>query len=179
MGRLSDDLLLLTAASERTAGGSPVEADALIRSAAECYAAAAAQKDVGLNAVRPKEALPLVEGNEAMLQRAVNILVDNAVCYTPAGGHVRIIAERKGREVVLSVEDDGPGIAPEHRKRIFERFYRTEKSRTDRLHSGLGLSVARSIAASHGGSVTYTPVEPHGSRFRIILPGVEGPIRAK
>lgn len=179
MGRLSDDLLLLTAAPERTAGGSPVEAGALIRSAAECYAAAAAQKGVGLSAVRPKEALPLVEGNEAMLQRAVNILVDNAVCYTPAGGHVRIIAERKGREVVLSVEDDGPGIAPEHRKRIFERFYRTEKSRTDRLHSGLGLSVARSIAASHGGSVTYTPVEPHGSRFRIILPGVEGPIRAK
>lgn len=174
MGRLSDDLLLLTAAPERMERGGPVEAGALIQRAAECHAAAAAQKGVQLHAARPEGTLPLVEGSEAMLQRAVNVLVDNAVCYTPAGGHVKISVQRQGRSVALIVEDDGPGIASEHRAHIFERFYRIEKSRTDRAHSGLGLSVARSIAASHGGKVTYDPVKPHGSRFSIVLPGVEG-----
>lgn len=174
MGRLSDDLLLLTAAPERMERGGPVEAGALIQRAAECHAAAAAQKGVQLHAARPEGTLPLVEGSEAMLQRAVNVLVDNAVCYTPAGGHVKLSAQRQGRSVALIVEDDGPGIAPEHRAHIFERFYRIEKSRTDRVHSGLGLSVARSIAASHGGKVTYDPVKPHGSRFSIVLQGVEG-----
>ena len=174
MGRLSEDLLLLTAAPGQAGKGDPVEACVLIQRAVECHAAAAAQKGVQLRAARPEGTLPLVEGSEAMLQRAVNVLVDNAVCYTPAGGHVKISAQRQGRNVALIVEDDGPGIAPEHRAHIFERFYRIEKSRTDRAHSGLGLSVARSIAASHGGKVTYDPVKPHGSRFSIVLPGVEG-----
>ena len=170
MSKLSEDLLLLTAAPEGMAKGNPIEPGTLLHRAVQCHAAPAAQKGVQLSAAPPEEALPLIEGNEAMLQRAVNALVDNAVCYTPAGGHVKLCAARLGREVALIVEDDGPGIAPEHRERIFERFYRVEKSRTDRAHSGLGLSVACSIAASHGGKVTYTPVQPHGSRFCIALP---------
>lgn len=109
-----------------------------------------------------------------MLQRAINVLVDNAICYTQAGGHVKVFAQRQGHEVALIVEDDGPGIAPEHQDRIFERFYRVEKSRTDRAHSGLGLSVACSIAASHGGKIIYSSVKPHGSRFCIVLPIAEG-----
>ena len=176
MSHLAEDMLLLTATPEQVAEGYPVEIGPLIRSAVECYAAAAAQKGVHLSARLPQEALPLVEGNEAMLRRAVNALTDNAVCYTPAGGHVTLRAERRGGEVAIAVEDDGPGIAPEHRKRIFERFYRVETSRTDRTHSGLGLSVARSIAASHGGKVIYSPVKPHGSRFCIVLPSVESGI---
>lgn len=174
MSRLSEDLLLLTAAPEQMTKGNPVEVGALIRRAVECHAATAAQNSVHLSAVSQKEVLPLVEGNEAMLQRAMNVLVDNAICYTQAGGHVKVFAQRQGHEVALIVEDDGPGIAPEHQDRIFERFYRVEKSRTDRAHSGLGLSVACSIAESHGGKVIYNSVKPHGSRFCIVLPIAEG-----
>ena len=171
MSRLSEDLLLLTAAPDPMAArGDPVEVDELVRSAAQCHAAAAQQKGICLSVEDSARQLALVEGNEALLQRAVNVLVDNAVCYTQAGGHVTIRAERRGREIAIVVEDDGPGIAAEHRARIFERFYRAEKSRADRAHSGLGLSVAQSIVRSHGGRLLYGPVAPHGSRFSIILP---------
>ena len=81
----------------------------MIQRTVECHAAAAAQKGVQLRAARPEGTLPLVEGSEAMLQRAVNVLVDNAVCYTPAGGHIKVFAQRQGRNVALIVEDDGPG----------------------------------------------------------------------
>ena len=112
MGRLSEDLLLLTAAPGQAGKGDPVEAGVLIQKAVECHAAAAAQKGVQLRAARPEGTLPLVEGSEAMLQRAVNVLVDNAVCYTPAGGHVKISAQRQGRSVALIVEDD-PDVSSE------------------------------------------------------------------
>ena len=173
MGRLSEDLLLLAAAPGRAAGrDDPVEAEALIRQAVESHAPAAAQKEIALCFALPEKPLPLIEGNAVMLQRALNVLVDNAVCYTQAGGHVTVSAQRRTREVSIMVEDDGPGIAPEHRKRIFERFYRVEASRTGRAHSGLGLSVAQSIVESHGGKLTYAPAKPSGSLFCILLPAV-------
>lgn len=173
MGRLSEDLLLLTATPNRTAmEGNPVEINELIRNAVEYHAAAAGQKGLQLSAEFPEVLLPLVEGNEAMLLRALNVLIDNAICYTPSGGHVNVSAKLRAREIAVMVEDDGPGVEPEHRERIFERFYRVDQSRTDRAHSGLGLSVARSIVESHGGKLTYAPVKPHGSRFCMILPNI-------
>lgn len=173
MSSLAEDLLLLTTASDRmTAKGSPVEIDELIRNAVECHAAVAQQKEIQLHTRFPPEALPLIEGNEAVLRRALNVLIDNAICYTPPSGHVTVLAEVWTQEIAIIVEDDGPGITPEHHERIFERFYRVEQSRTDRAHSGLGLSVAKSIVENHGGRLTYSPIQPHGSRFSIILPCV-------
>lgn len=171
MSSLCEDMLLLTAATDgRAAEGAPVEVASLVRSAAEAHAAAAEQKGVRLCVAPTPEALPVVEGNEALLQRALNALVDNAVCYTQAGGHVTILTQRRGRTAWIIVEDDGPGVPPELRERIFDRFYRADQSRADRAHSGLGLSVARSIVESHGGRLSYAPVAPHGSRFCIALP---------
>ena len=105
-----------------------------------------------------------------MLQKALNILVDNAVCYTPAGGHVTVEASLQSRNVIIAVQDDGPGVAPEHQSRIFDRFYRADKNRTDRTHSGLGLSVAKKVIDDHGGELTYKAATPHGSVLSIILP---------
>jgi signal transduction histidine kinase len=98
--------------------------------------------------------------------------VDNAICYIQEGGHVTISAARAARRIEISVEDDGPGIAPEHRTHIFERFYRIDQSRSDRRHSGLGLSIAREIAELHGGGLSFSPATPRGSRFEISLPFV-------
>ena len=171
MSSLCEDMLLLTAATDgRAAEGAPVEVASLVRSAAEAHAAAAEQKSVRLCVAPTPEALPMIEGNEALLQRALNALVDNAVCYTQASGHVTILTQRRGRTVWIIVEDDGPGVPPELRERIFDRFYRADQSRADRAHSGLGLSVARSIVESHGGKLSYASVAPHGSRFCIALP---------
>ena len=170
MSKLSEDLLILTAAPNRRAfEGNPVEADGLLRSAIDYYAAAAKQKEITLTLDSPA-ALPLLEGSEAMLQRALNVLIDNAICYTPRGGHVTASAVLQSRSILISVQDDGPGIAPEHRLRVFDRFYRVDQSRTDRAHSGLGLSIAKQIAANHGGQLIYKPAKPHGSIFCLILP---------
>ncbi len=174
MGKLTQDLLILTAAPNGKRGkGDPVESGALILRAFDQHSAAAAQKGVKLSLPNPPAPLPLLEGNELMLQRALNVLIDNAICYTPSGGHVTVAVSMHSRTIEISVQDDGPGIAPEHRPHIYERFYRSDKSRTDRAHSGLGLSIARQIIVNHGGQLTYSPVKPHGSRFTMILPLIQ------
>ncbi len=174
MSRLTEDLLLLTAASNRgPLDNAPVEITALTQNALDCLGAAARQKGVTLAVAGLPSPPPMLIGSEVLLKRALNALIDNAICYTPPGGHVSVSAAALASGVEICVKDDGPGIAFEHRARIFERFYRIDTSRTDRLHSGLGLSVAQSIVESHGGRLTYSPVVPHGSRFCIVLPVIQ------
>lgn len=171
VGELSEDLLTLTTAPDNsTIQGNPVEISDLVNNAVDYYKGAAAQKGITLSASFLSESLPLIEGNEAMLQRALNILVDNAVCYTPAGGHIMVEALLQSRNIIIAVQDDGPGVAPEHQSRVFDRFYRADKSRTDRAHSGLGLSIAKKVIDDHGGELMYKAAKPHGSIFTITLP---------
>lgn len=171
VSNLSEDLLTLTTApDESTMQGNPVEISDLVNNAVDYYKGAAAQKGITLSTDLSSESLPLVEGNEAMLQRALNILVDNAVCYTPAGGHIMVEASLQSRNIIITVQDDGPGVAPEHQSCIFDRFYRADKSRTDRAHSGLGLSIAKKVITDHGGELVYKAAKPHGSVFSIVLP---------
>lgn len=108
-----------------------------------------------------------------MVQLVVN-LVNNAITYTPAGSHIVIsIGVDEGR-VTCSVADDGPGIAPEDRDRIFESFYTVNHGLADSRRSvGLGLSLCRSIALAHGGSIEVAAADPHGSVFTIELPAAD------
>ncbi len=171
MGKLTDDLLILTAAPNTgTSGDGPVDVDALLQEALDNHRSAAMQKGVELSLQNPSAPLPVLEGNEIMLQRALNVLMDNAICYTPPSGHVKVTVVRQPRTIEIAVSDDGPGIAEAHRPHIFERFYRADQSRTGRAHSGLGLSIAKQIIANHGGRLTHHPVKPHGSKFCISLP---------
>lgn len=170
VGGLSEDLLTLTTAPDESAiQGNPVEASGLVHNAIDYYKGAAAQKEITLSSSLPAEPLPLIEGNEAMLQRALNILIDNAICYTPAGGHIAVEVSLQAKKVTIAVRDDGPGIAPEHQARIFDRFYRVDKNRTDRAHSGLGLSIAKKVIDDHGGELTYKTASPHGYILSITL----------
>lgn len=101
------------------------------------------------------------------IARAVSNLVENAILHS-GGTRLTLAAQFDDKELLISVADDGVGIPATERKRIFERFYRVERSRTT-PGSGLGLAIARSIARLHGGDLTYVPVEPHGSRFLLSL----------
>ena len=171
VGGLSEDLLTLTTAPDESAiQGNPVEVSSLVDNAIDYYKAAATQKEIALSSSLPAEPLPLIEGNEVMLQRALNILIDNAICYTPAGGHISVDVSLQAKKVTIAVRDDGPGIAPEHQARIFDRFYRVDKNRTDRAHSGLGLSIAKKVIDDHGGELAYKTAKTQGSVFTITLP---------
>ena len=171
VSNLSEDLLTLTTAPDDNATqGNPVEISDLVNNAVEYYKGAAAQKEISLSSSLPAEPLPLIEGNEAMLQRALNILIDNAICYTPAGGHIAVDVSLQAKKVTIAVRDDGPGIPFEHQSRIFDRFYQVDKSRTERAHSGLGLSIAKKVVTDHAGQLIYKEATPNGSIFIMILP---------
>ena len=108
-----------------------------------------------------------------MVQLVVN-LVNNAITYTPAGSHIVISIGVDEGHVACSVADDGPGIAPEDRDRIFESFYTANHGLADSHRSvGLGLSLCRSIALAHGGSIEVAAADPHGSVFTIELPAAD------
>ncbi|MEZ4439007.1 MAG: ATP-binding protein [Polyangiaceae bacterium] len=98
-------------------------------------------------------------------------LVDNAIKYSDAGGHVMLRARRVGPLVRIEVEDDGPGIEPHHRRRIFERFYRVDPSRSrDIGGTGLGLSIVRHLAEQMHGQVGVEAAPRRGSLFWVELP---------
>jgi two-component system phosphate regulon sensor histidine kinase PhoR len=141
--------------------------------ASECVAAAAdaaalrgAQVQLDLGG----EPVP-VAGDDATLITAINNLVDNALKYGPQGGRVRVRVRREGDEALLEVEDAGPGIAEHERERIWERFYRVDRSRgREPAGTGLGLSIVRNVALAHGGRVSLDSEVGRGSTFRIHLP---------
>jgi two-component system, OmpR family, phosphate regulon sensor histidine kinase PhoR len=112
-----------------------------------------------------------VAGDAAKLHDALRNLVENAVNYSPAGGRIELHAQVSGEAVALSVGDEGPGIPDRDLERVFERFYRVDKSRTqDPGGTGLGLSIARRLVDLHGGRITAANRQPRGALFTIYLP---------
>jgi heavy metal sensor kinase len=113
-----------------------------------------------------------VLGDAAALRRVVDILLDNAFKYTPApGGVVTLSAEESDGNAVISVRDNGMGIAEEHQSRIFERFYRVDKTRSRELGgAGLGLSIAQWVVQQHHGTIQVESAIGAGSIFRVRIP---------
>ena len=111
-----------------------------------------------------------VEGDSGALERAVANLLDNAVKWSPAGGVVTVRLTRAGDQGTLTVDDQGPGIAEEDLPHVFERFYRSDESRS-MPGSGLGLAIVRQVADRHGGSVAAGPAPGGGTRLALVLPG--------
>jgi len=110
--------------------------------------------------------------DEERVQQVARALAGNALVHTPAGTVVRLRVERRGARVALVVEDDGPGIPPEHLGRVFQRFYRVEG--TVASGSGLGLAIARELAGRMDGTVTAA--SRHGATaFTLVLPAYDAP----
>jgi len=121
--------------------------------------------------VEAMDDLPPAWGDAARLTQALVNLVDNALKYTPAGGTVTLSGSAAGDLLAVTVADTGIGIAPEDLPRIFERFYRADRSRSRALGgTGLGLSIVKHIVTSHGGRVEVQSVEGRGSQFTLRIP---------
>lgn len=152
--RLSQDIAQITRAEEERLALRPRAMDLrdAVRAAGVGAQRAFDQAGVRLE-VRCERPLPVVADPDRVGQVLTNLL-DNARRYTPRGGRVRLVAERRGAEAQASVCDDGAGIAPEHLPHVFERFYRAEPDRARRGGgSGIGLAVVRALVEAHGGRV--------------------------
>jgi heavy metal sensor kinase len=128
------------------------------------------------------EAPATIVGDITRLKQLFINLLDNAINYTPDGGHVHVALDLHGDEVMVTVSDTGMGIEPEHLPHIFERFYRADQARS-RVHegTGLGLAIARSSALAHNGRIEVSSAVGVGTTFTVILPrsGVLAPSEVK
>ena len=117
-----------------------------------------------------------MEGDRSRLKQVVVNLLDNAIKYTPQGGAVGLTVGTQDSRAVLEVADNGIGIPPEALPRVFDRFFRVDKTRSrEQGGAGLGLSIVKSICAAHHGRVDVSSTPGHGSRFRVEFPLVPGP----
>lgn len=107
-----------------------------------------------------------------LIEQVIINLVNNAVKYTPEGSEIRVCAKRGEGCVLISVADNGPGIADESKSRIFDIFYTEAKTGDSRRGLGLGLALCKSIITAHGGSISVGDAQPHGAVFTFSLPEV-------
>ena len=171
MSKLIDDMLLLTTAD--TGGWSiktaPVEPDTLLLNLYEAFGPVAAEKNIALSITLPEEAVPTITGDKERITQVLSILLHNALSYTPQKGSVRLILACHGKNICFSVEDNGPGIPDAEKEQIFERFYRSDKSRSKKGHFGLGLCIAAEIVHAHHGRILIKDTPGGGSTFMVLL----------
>ncbi len=114
--------------------------------------------------------LPFVSGEASQLGQVIANLVHNAVKFSPPQTSVRVSVERVGDELQASVKDEGIGVSATDLPRIFERFYKADRSRASGGGTGLGLAIARHVIEGHGGRIAVESVEHEGATFTITLP---------
>ena len=175
LARLVDDLLDVARVSRgfielRT---EPIEVATVLRTALETVSPRMDAADRQLSVVFPKESL-VVKGDSVRLAQVVVNLLNNATSYTSKNGHIWLSARREGRHAVLSVLDDGVGMAPDALSKVFEIFVQVDRSRAGGL--GIGLTLARSLVQLHGGTIEARSAGlGKGSEFIVRLPLYDGP----
>lgn len=169
MRRLVADLLLLARAdSGRQTPHEPVNLASVVREAAAEVAPTALDHELSVDA---DGSGLTVDGAPDELHRLVVNLIGNAVSHTPAGSTVHACVHRDGEAITLTVEDNGPGVPPALRDRIFDRFVRGDGDSGSRSGSGLGLAIVKAVADGHGGTVALESPASGGAKFVVTLPG--------
>jgi len=147
--------------------------DAIVKDAVEVCETKARERGITLRIEGERGLMATM--NASLIEQALINLIDNALKYSTPDTAVRIVCDQDSAEVRLSVVDEGPGIAPEHLPRLFERFYRIDKARSRKLGgTGLGLSIVKHIMLAHRGSVTVDSSPDNGSTFTLHIPKRSG-----
>lgn len=173
MGALVEDLLTLARLDEqRPQARAPVDLTVLAADAVQDARALDHDRDVTLAGINGPVGPVVVDGDESRLRQVVTNLVANALRHTPAGTPIELLVGRDGDSGLLEVRDHGPGIAPEHARQVFERFFRSDASRGRGRGggSGLGLAIVAAIVAGHQGQVGVSSTPHGGARFVVRLP---------
>lgn len=172
MAVLVGDMLLLasTDAGTWSIRRETVDMDTLLIETYELFEPVCRSREISLFLELPEATLPHVNGDAARLKQLLTILLDNAVSYTPASKKITLSAAATGKELCISVADQGCGIPDSLKPHIFDRFYRGDAARTDKKHFGLGLSIAKELTLLHNGRISVSDSEGGGAAFRIKLP---------
>lgn len=172
MSKLIDDMLTLSGSDNQQfpIQIKPSELDTLLINSYEAFEVLANKKSIALSLKLPENALPLCNCDPNRISQVVSILLHNAISYTDEHGKIQISLSYIKNSFHISVTDNGIGIPDQDKNRIFDRFYRAEKSRSTKGHFGLGLSIAYEIVAAHHGSISVEDAPNGGSLFTVILP---------
>ena len=171
MSATIDDLLELSRIESSTERyDDVVSVQSLVDEAIARTRVAAESAAIDIGAVGPSEPINLLGNRDQLLTALVN-LVENAIKYSRAGGSVSVRSRVDEDALILAVQDNGAGIPARDLDRIFERFYRVDRSRESSTGgTGIGLSIVRHVALNHGGTVEVDSLEGDGSTFTITLP---------
>lgn len=171
MAKLINDLLFLARAdsNQKMLEMSRFPLHTVLQEAVRSFKPVASEKGITLETTL--EPVPNFYADEARLKQLAVILLDNAVKHTPSGGRITLSLKKQGASVEISVTDTGEGMEKEHLNKIFERFYRIDKSRSrNEGGTGLGLSIAEWIVREHGGAITASSEPGRGTVIMIELP---------
>ncbi len=170
MTRLTEDLLLLARTDKVSAiHQKSVHISLILSDLMQLYEPIAREKDISLTAKLTEDLY--FYGDEALLKQVFTNLLQNALHYTGAGSSVTVEAKKVNSQIIINVIDTGIGIAPENIDKIFERFFRVDKSRSYQTgNSGLGLAIVREIVQLHKGTISAKSDLGFGSCFTIRFP---------
>ena len=170
MNRLSDNLLLLSNGEQSQMKQSALDIAPILNEVVAEASARAKAADVKLEIGTMPDEIPVM-GDAFRLKQAIVNLVDNAIKYNRPDGTVNISSHIDNSQAVIKVRDSGIGISQADQQRIFDRFYRVDKSRSRAQGgSGLGLAIVKKIVEDHGGVITVNSTPGEGSTFTITLP---------
>lgn len=145
----------------------PLDLSALLEDVVELYGPLMEEKEQTLTTRIPPGVM--ISGDRQLLAQVFSNLFDNAIKYVPAGGVIELAMARRGERVEIVLADSGPGIVPEMRSKVFDRFVRLDPSRT-LPGTGLGLSLVKAFVELHGGAVSLSDSRLGGAAFTILLP---------
>ena len=178
MGLLVEDLLLLARLDrERPLTLAPVELPVLGMEAVQAAQATAPERTIELD-VRDSPEKLVAYGDDARLRQVIGNLMTNALVHTPPDASVTLaVYPESGHRAVIEIADTGPGLSPEQREHVFERFYRADEARTRRTDraatgTGLGLAIVAAIVRAHHGTVEVLSEPGKGATFRVTLPAL-------
>lgn len=172
MSALIDDMLTLSGSDNHQLPVlmKPTELDTLLINLYEAFEPIAKEKSITLSLKLPENSIPLCYMDPDRISQVISILLHNAVSYTDENGKIQISLSYFKNVFQISVIDNGIGISDEDKNKIFDRFYRAEKSRSTKGHFGLGLSIAYEIVTAHHGTISVQDAPEKGSVFIITLP---------
>ena len=172
MSRLIGDMLTLSSSDSKgwALQKQPVELDMLLLEVYEAHYPLAKEQGIELTLSLYEQNVPSMNLDRDGINQVLSILLDNARNHTPAPGKIELELTVHRKNVQIRVSDTGPGVPDDEKRRIFERFYRSEKSRSHRGHFGLGLSIAAEIVKKHNGRIWVQDATIGGAEFVVELP---------